>query len=91
MQFAETRFQEKRNGINGREGDGITLIILVIRIREFLGAVLRRLSETVDTQSDYNLRKKHEHVSVQLYPRQVDSGDCGRGGGGVPYRPAIKI
>jgi len=37
------------------------------------------LSETVDTQSDYNLRKKHGHVSVQLYPRQVDLGDGGRG------------
>jgi len=51
------------------------------------------LSETVDTQSDYNLRKKHGHVSVQLYPRQVDLGDGGRGDGegGAPYRPTIKI
>jgi len=74
------RFQENVNGINGQERDGITLIILVIRIRDFLGAVLWRLSETVDTQSDYNLRKKHGHVSVQLYPRQVDHGDGEHGG-----------
>lgn len=61
------------------------MIILAIRIREFLEAVLRRLSETVDTQSDYNLRKKHGHVSVQLYPRQVDpeGGGDGRRGEGV--------
>lgn len=85
--------------LNSREGDGITLIILVIRIREFLGAVLRRLSQTVDTQSDYNLRKKHGHVSVQLYPRQLNPPGvaaarrrgAARRARCAPYRPAIKI
>jgi len=51
---------------------GITSIIPAIRIGARPGRIV---SVGNGTRSDYDSRKKHEHVSVQLYPRQADSAE----------------
>jgi hypothetical protein len=75
--FAGILETRKRNSINDDEprgeGEGITSIIAAIRIRARPGGIVSLVGN--GTRSDYDSRKKHGHVSVQLYPRQVDSAE----------------